>query len=316
MQSPETGVVEIIFPGADRAPAMVSEGVRERIAAHWFLAQDNSNTEQAYRRDIAMFFAWCDEFGIDTLTARRADMDAYRRYLDTGGAGRPYSKPTIGRKLSAVSSFYRHGNREFEHLVPANPADNIKRPKIGHQSTTESLDIEELRRLIDQADASSPRDSALVRMLAYTAVRISELCTAHTSDLSTYRGHRVLTVTRKGGERGLVVIPPSAAVALDKHLASRRGYLFLDRDGSSPLPRKVAAYHVTRLSRVAGIDKRITPHSLRHTFATVALDAGEDIREVQRALGHKRIETTMRYEHSRTNVDRSPAHALARVVQR
>jgi integrase len=262
-----------------------------------------------------VYFEWCDEFEIDALTARRIHLDGYRRHLESGGAGRTYAAATVYRRLSSVSSFYRYATREHDHFVAANPAENIRRPKVSTESATSGLDRDELLRLLATADASSPRDSALIRMLAYTAARITELCLARTSDLTADRGHRILCITRKAGARDRVVLPPPAAVALDRHLNDRRGYLFVCENGRDPMTRRAAAYHVQKLAALAGIGKRITPHSFRHTAATLALDAGVDLRDVQRMLGHKRVETTMRYDRSRTSVDKSPAHTLARVLE-
>jgi integrase/recombinase XerD len=81
------------------------------------------------------------------------------------------------------------------------------------------------------------------------------------------------------------------------------------------MDRRIAARRLARLVETAGIDKHITPHSMRHTAATLALDAGEDIREVQRMLGHEKMDTTLRYDRSRSAVDKSPTHTLARVVE-
>lgn len=306
---------EIVLPpiGGPRDVAVPETPLRDRIAAAWLLAQKRAHTEAAYRRDIEAFFAWCDEFDIDPLTARRVHMDGYRRYLDTGGAGRAYAPSTIGRKLSSISSFYAYAVQEFEDYVARNPMSNVERPETTDDTETAFLDLAELKRLLTAADRAGSHDAALVRMLFYSAVRVSELCSARTSDLRTVSGVLTLAVTRKGGRRDRVAIPAPAADALRVYLAGRTGGLFLVR--GQPVDRHHVARVLTRLAKAAGIDKTLTPHGLRHTAATEALNAGEDIREVQRMLGHKRIETTLRYDRSRTVVDRSPAHALARVVE-
>jgi integrase/recombinase XerD len=314
MPQDEPGIVEIITRG-NRQPAVPRARDRERIAAEWLLSQDRENTVESYRRDIATFFRWCDEFGVDTLTATRTHIRGYRRFLETGGTGRTYAPSTVARKITVVSSFYGFGLEEFEHLVTVNPVDRVRRPKIDRsESSTVGLDLDEIQRLITLADTTGPWEAALVRMLFYSGARITELCNARTTDLRTERGHRTLWVTRKGGERLRLTVSDVAAQALDRHLADRTGPLFLGR-GGAPLTRREAAYRLDKLVRRAGINKKITPHSLRHTTATLALDAGEDIREVQRMLGHKSIETTLRYDRSRTSVDRSPTHALARLVE-
>jgi integrase/recombinase XerD len=288
--------------------------VRQQIAARWLLAQERENTRAAYRRDIHDYFTWCDEFGIDTIAATSHDLRGYRRFLETGGAGRPYVATTVHRKLTSVSSFYRFATFEFDHIVSINPLTNVRRPKIANESTTVGLDLEELQRLLAVADETGPWEAAFVRMLFYSGARISEICNARTADMRTERGHRTIWVSRKGGKRFRLTVSDVAAAALDTHLAGRTGPLFLG-NGGGPLSRHEASYRLSKLVRRAQIAKTITPHSIRHTAATLALDAGEDIREVQRMLGHEKIETTLRYDRSRTSVDRSPTHALARTVE-
>lgn len=304
----------IVIGSAGSTVATVATSDRERIAADWLLDQNRENTRLAYRRDIGGYFRWCDEFDIDAITATSRHCRGYRRFLETGGAGRSYAESTVHRKLTVVSSFYKFALQEFDHLVVANPMTNVKRPKIGNESTTPGLDLAELQRLFAVADASGKWEAAFVRMLFYSGARVSELCNATTADMRTERGHRTLWVNRKGGIRTRLTVAAVAAAALDVHLAGRTGVLFSGRNGG-PLDRGEASRRLTRLVRKAGIDKKITPHSMRHTAATLALDSGADIRDVQRMLGHQKIETTLRYDRSRASVDKSPTHILALTVE-
>lgn len=285
---------------------------RELIADGWLAAAERENTRRAYQRDITEFFSWADARGsFDVLTPARVDVDRYRAHLH----GRRRAPATVARKLSAVASFYRYAVEEHEQWVPSHPMDRVRRPKVPKESTTEGLDLDEVRVLLDTANQGSTRDAALVHVLAYTGLRVSELCGARVTDLRVERGSRTLRVHRKGGDRQRIVVAEPAAMVLDRHLDGReRGPLFLGYRGD-PLTRHGAAAVLARLVAKTPIAKRITPHSLRHTAATLALDAGVDIREVQRMLGHASIETTMRYDRSRSRVDRSPAHALARLIE-
>lgn len=327
-ESPEIHIMSLMYdPGGD--PAGSPRGSlastigppdcdRDTIRVAWLIGCRRDNTRAAYKRDIAAFFAWCDEFGIDTLAATKPLLDGYRLFLESGAAGRAYAESSIARKLSTVSSYYRHAAIHFHHVMPANPMTHVERPDVANESETASLTLNEVQRLFAAADAAGDWESALVRMLFYSAARVSELCNARTSDLRTERGQRVLVVTRKAGRRGRVVIPSPAVIALDRHLAGRTGPLFLRR--GQVVTRFEVSYHLKLLTRAARIMdgaefRNITPHSLRHSAATIALDEGQDLREVQRMLGHARIETTMRYDRSRTNIDNSPAHALARAVE-
>ncbi|MDN5920046.1 MAG: tyrosine-type recombinase/integrase [Pseudonocardia sp.] len=287
-----------------------SRSLRGDITEGWLEAQLRVNTRTAYARDIAEFFDWCDRRRVDPIGARPRDLRGYRNHLTSA----VQSPSTVNRKLAAVSSWYAYGADEHEDDIPANPMSNVRRMPRANESSTVALDRDELVRLFAAADSSGLEAAALVRMLFYSGARVTELCTATTKDLREERGHRTLWVTRKGGGRLRLTVARPAADALDAHLDGRMGPLFLSRDGR-PLTRHGASRRVDRLVHAAGIRKPITPHSLRHTAATLALDEGQDIREVQRMLGHSKIETTMRYDRSRSSVDRSPTHALARALE-
>lgn len=283
------------------------------LRAKWILSFKSANTKQAYGRDFDQFRDWCDEFGFDVLGARRSTIDAYDTYLMNGGAGRVYSNASRARKLSTLSSFYRYGMEEDEDRVTRNPLGALRRPKK-QQSDTPWLDVAELQRLFAAADASGPWDAALVRMLYYSAVRVTELCTATTADLRRIDGSLTLAVIRKGDNRDRVAIGKPAADALMRHLGRRTGPLFLLR--GQPVDRNQVAYAITRIARAAGLgDKKLTPHGLRHSAATHALMDGESPVRVQQMLGHSRIETTMAYSHVASKVSESPTHRLAQIVE-
>jgi site-specific recombinase XerD len=313
---------ELVLAHADaRADVAVNEpALRDRIAASWLLAQRRDNTRDAYRRDISQFFAWCDEFDIDALTANRLMIDGFRRWLQDGSAGRHYSDATVVRKMATLSSFYDYGNLEHEHLVPGNPAARVKRPQLDPKSMTSALSRDELDRLFAAAEASGTFDEAMVKLLFYTAVRATELCTARRSDLVRDGEHRALLVTRKGGRRDKVLLPPAAGEALDRHLGDRNGQLFVDRHGQ-PINRFDVAYRLSKLVAAAGIEgKKVTPHVLRHTAATMALTGTgpdgrkADVREVREMLGHRRLETTMRYDQSARDLANAAGHVLAEIM--
>jgi len=302
--------------------AIPEPAVRDLIRAGWLLSKKSEETRAAYRRDIDAFFAWADEFGLDVLLLRRVHIDGYRQFLESGAAGRDYEPASITRKLSAVSSFYDYGLLEFEDDVSRNPAKLAGRPEVSDESSTVTPDLEQVAALLTAAEASGPFDEALVKMLLYSAVRVTELCKATTSELRMTRGKLTLGVTRKGGRKAWVVLGGDAPDALRRHLGDRRGPLFLGRGGIRPISRFDVSYALKRLTKAAGIvdpitlePMALTPHGLRHAAATLALDGGADIREVQRMLGHRRLETTMRYDRSRIDVDRSAAHVVGRVVR-
>jgi integrase/recombinase XerD len=307
---------ELVWPTTTPNPGTVvvpEPDFLTTLRGKWLLSFQSPNTRAAYARDFDAFRDWCDEFGFDVLDARRSTIDAYTTYLTNGGAGRVYSNASRARKLAALSSFYRYGMEEDEDRVTRNPLATVRRPK--HQpSDTPWLDVTELQRLFAAADAAGPRDAALVRMLYYSAVRVSELCNATTADLRRVDGTLTLAVIRKGSTRERVAIGKPAADALARHLGRRTGPLFLLR--GQPVDRNQVAYAITRIARTAGLgDKKLTPHGLRHSAATHALMDGESPVRVQQMLGHSRIETTMAYSHVASKVSESPTHRLAQIVE-
>jgi integrase/recombinase XerD len=165
-------------------------------------------------------------------------------------------------------------------LRARDPAANVRRPKVDPESRTLGLDRNELGALLVQAGLGSPRDHALIALLALNGLRISEALGADIDDLDVDRGHRTLRVVRKGGKQVTIPLAPRTARALDPYIGERAtGPIFLGA-AVGRMDRYAADRTVKRLARRAGIGKRISPHSLRHSFITAALDAGVPVRDV------------------------------------
>jgi integrase len=146
---------------------------------------------------------------------------------------------------------------------------------------------------------------ALISLLALNGLRVSEATSADIEHLGLERGHRTLTVTRKGGKVVTVPLAPRTARAIDLAIGERtEGPVFLARDGRR-LDRHGAGRVVRQVARRAGIAKPVTPHTLRHAFITAALDAGVPLRDVQEAASHADPRTTMRYDRARGSLDRA-----------
>ena len=288
------------------AVAAATPGPAERVAAA-FLLSHQGNTRSAYARDLTHFFDWCAVEGVDVLAARRVHVDAYRAHLDAAGV----APATLVRRLSAVSGFYAYALDE--ELVARNPVQRVRRPKVGDNVQSTGLSVTEAGQLLAAAHRHSPRAEVVVTLLLLCGLRVSELVGATVADLGHERGHRVLTVTRKGGRSQRMVVPPRAAAVLDRYLAGRTdGPLVatatgraLDRHAIWRLVRTLAA---DALPHLAG---SLHPHDLRHACATLALDAGATLHDVQDLLGHADPRTTRRYDRARHNLDRSPSHRLA-----
>ena len=188
-----------------------------------------------------------------------------------------------------------------------------QRPKAegGLRVADSRLGPNELGAFLVQAGLGSARDHALASLLALNGLRISEALGADIEDLDFERGHRTLKIWRKGGKRVTIPLAPRTSRALDLYLGERtNGPIFLGAHGQR-MDRHAADRTVKRLARRAGIVKRISPHSLRHSFITAALDAGVALRDVQEAASHADPRTTMRYDRGRGSLDRHATYVVA-----
>ncbi len=193
---------------------------------------------------------------------------------------------TIARKLSALSGFYDYGVHDAEVLTHS-PVASVRRPKVSDESHAIGLTAEELKRLLAAAGAHSPHSSALVSLLTFCGLRISEALGADVRDYGHDHGHRVLKVTRKGGKAARVALAPTVVRALDTYLDGRtEGPIFLSTNGHTRYGYQVAYEQLGRLCRSAGLPAGVTPHSLRHSYATESLRLGAALQDVQDALGH------------------------------
>jgi integrase/recombinase XerD len=155
---------------------------------------------------------------------------------------------------------------------------------------------------------------ALISLLALNGLRVSEATGANIEALGLERGHRTLTIVRKGGKPVVIPLAPRTARAIDLAVSERsEGPLFLGTDGLR-LDRHAAARIVQRTARKAAITKRVGPHTLRHAFITAALDAGVPLRDVQEAASHADPRTTMRYDRARVSLDRHATYIVATFI--
>jgi integrase len=172
----------------------------------------------------------------------------------------------------------------------------------------------ELGAFIAQGAASGVTDHAVACLLGLLGLRVGEACAIDIEDLAFERGHRTVTVLGKGAKLAIIPLPPRVARALDQAAGDRAtGALLLSRSGHR-LDRHGATRIVRRLAKRAGINKRISPHSLRHSFITAALDAGVPLRDVQIAARHADPRTTTRYDRARNNLDRHASYIVTAFI--
>ncbi|SCL27045.1 tyrosine-type recombinase/integrase [Micromonospora inyonensis] len=288
----------------------------------------STHTRDAYRRDVAGWLTWCAAQDIDPLRANFLHVNAYGRDLESTLAartGRPLTPATVARKLSALSSWYDFLVKL--RAIDANPVSGADRPRVDRDhSATVGLTPQEVDALLAAAQAATGptavRNRAVVALLADLGLRVGELVSLNLDDLGVERGHRSVRFVGKGGRSRRRALTPGTAYALDAYLAARAdgqgvavheltGPLLVTATGGR-LDRHSVFRLVRRLAREAGIPAwaRLSPHSLRHAFATTARAEGVPLEDVQDAMGHADPRTTRRYDRDRHNLDRDPAYVI------
>ena len=269
------------------------------------------NTVAAYRRDLIAHLSYLDEQGVGFPTEVDEDVIvAYMEHLRSQGL----RQTSIARKQSALRRFYRYLTREG--YLSSDPTRLVRTPRrTAHFSG--ALSFKETTRLLDivMSQDDSPlhlRDKAIIELLYATGLRISELLGLRPGDLNLSLGY--LRTMGKGNKERLVPFHQAAGARVEEYLERGRPellkgrqseYLFLNRSGK-PLSRMGFWKVLRKYALAAGIRAQLSPHTLRHSFATHLLEAGTDLRLLQEMLGHASISTTEIYTH----VDQRRMHDL------
>jgi integrase/recombinase XerC len=279
---------------------------------HYLSVEKNASphTCRCYRRDLEGF----DDFlrnsrmylsSTGGIEIEKVDRMAIRKYLSF--LHRKNRKSSIARKISTLRSFYKYLVRE--QVIPSNPAKSVSTPKVEKILPT-TLTVDEAFRLMESpqtiserssegSKAKALRDRAILELLYSSGLRVSELVGLNSNQLDLDLG--IVKVMGKGRKERIVPVGAKASEALAAYL-NERGILgrdepiFVNFFGGRLTARSVGRL-MKRYSRHSGIFRKVSPHSLRHTFATHLLDAGADIREIQEMLGHSSLSTTQRYTH-------------------
>ncbi|MBK8332793.1 MAG: tyrosine-type recombinase/integrase [Acidimicrobiaceae bacterium] len=280
----------------------------EALALTGFLAGYSGLTREAYALDLRLYAAWVTTAGMRLFEVRRAHIEAFARDMEAHGRARA----TIARRLGTIVCFYRYA--EQEGLIEHSPAVHVRRPKMDYESHAIGLDRNEIGAMLVAAGLAGARDHALISLLALNGLRVSEAIGARIEGLALERGHRTLTVLRKGGKTVTMPLAPRTARAIDLVIGERfEGTILYGNDGGQ-LDRHAAARIVRRIAKAAGINKHIGPHTLRHGFITAALDAGVPLRDVQEAASHADPRTTMRYDRARVSLDRHATYIVSTFI--
>ena len=278
------------------APDNSSQLIDNFIDLIWLEKGLSTNTLSAYRQDLTSFNKWLGDTKIKSVS--KADLLDYLSFRFNEG----YNSRSTARALSSLRAFYNYLTNEYN--LQENPTAKIDSPKLGH-SLPKVLSEEDVELLIKTPDTSSPiglRDRAMLELLYACGLRVSELINLDLLSLNTRQG--IVRVMGKGEKERLVPLGEEALSWLNKYLEegrdllckkdNRDSALFLSKRGKS-MTRQTFWYRIKEYAIQSGVDKAISPHTLRHAFATHLLNHGADLRTVQLLLGHTSLSTTQIY---------------------
>ncbi|MCW2904980.1 MAG: integrase [Streptosporangiaceae bacterium] len=314
------GPCPLTGPAPARTPRALAELMRdhgvpaaalEKTAA-WLSGErrQSAATQAGYIRDVSWWLSYAAGRGLDLADVDPAEADLYAAALRAAGL----ADSTRARRLSAVSSWYAYLTRS--RLAARNPfGEGMERPSVPQTSETRGLSEDELERMLAYTGArESARTHALLALMVATGCRVSSVTRTTLASMGRDRGHAVIDLPVKGGNTKRFVLPPFATDAVDRYLAERAGGdgpLFATRTGK-PIDQPYVFRLVRRVAAAAAIADadKLSPHSLRHSVATMLLDRGHPLHVVQDFLGHADPRTTRRYDRARESLDRSPAYDL------
>lgn len=260
----------------------------------------STHTVTNYRLDLEHLAGWLSERGLaDWSKVRRQDMRAWVAWMH----GEGYASTSIARKLSAARALYRYLVREG--MAAETPLLLVPTPRQ-RRTLPGVLSIDEVERLLEAPDGHSPlglRDRCMFEVLYATGLRLSELLSLTTNSVQWQA--RNIRVTGKGNKERIVLLGDLAVDALERYVHESRPLLLAGRQSEALFlshigrPLSVRGFHAILQGhlRAAGIDRHVTPHTLRHSFATHLLEGGADLRSVQELLGHANVSTTQVYTH-------------------
>jgi site-specific recombinase XerD len=250
----------------------------------------SQNTSRVYRYDLEMFFQY---IGVPPQQVQSHHIRMFLAHLKND---RDYSNAALRRKLACLRSFFRFLVQEEKVLV--DPTIGISTPKLG-QRLPRTISSEEVNRLLWAArnsEKNSSRTHTILQVLYSTGARVSELCDMDIGDIDFAEGS--IRVRGKGDKERIVLLTVPAMNAIIEYLQFRpaEGPLFLNRRGQRLSPLTVQRT-VREAAQRAGVTSKVTPHALRHSFATHMLERGADVRVLQELLGHSNLSTTQIYTH-------------------
>ncbi len=280
-------------------PALEHPLIDQFLDALWLEKGLSDNTRDAYRSDLALFNGWLQEQGVALPAAgRELILDHLAWRLDQS-----YKPRSTARFLSGVRGFYRYLLRE--KLIEIDPTLQVDMPQLG-RPLPKSLSEDDVEALLQAPDLSEPigqRDRAMLEVLYACGLRVTELVSLTLDQVNLRQG--VLRVMGKGSKERLVPMGEEAVVWIERYRRDGRNEMLGGRPSDVLFPslrgeqmtRQTFWHRIKHQAQVAGISKSLSPHTLRHAFATHLLNHGADLRVVQMLLGHSDLSTTQIYTH-------------------
>jgi integrase/recombinase XerD len=267
----------------------------------------SKNTEEAYRNDLSQLKTF-----IEKEASKHNEMPSWERFDRQGMLSymldlkeRQVASTTLARKIAATKSFFKH--LTDEHIIQTNPTENIASLKVG-RALPKPISVTQARRLLEEpAKENTPeakRDKAMLELLYASGMRVSELVGLNISDIDISGGF--VRCFGKGNKERMIPIYPRATQSIEQYLKEGRPQIAGHKPEGQALFLNVRGERLTRQGlwqilkayvKAAGIEVEVTPHTLRHSFATHMLNGGADLRMVQELLGHANISTTQVYTH-------------------
>lgn len=273
--------------------------IAEYLDALWMEKGLSDNTQESYRRDLAQFAVWLNQQGQQLISA---DVALIQDYLDKR-LQQKLSSRTSARFLSCVRGFYRYLLRE--NRISENPVALVDNPKLSRPlpKSLSETDVEALLAAPDLSDPIGLRDRTMLEVLYACGLRVTELVELTMPQINLRQN--VVRVMGKGSKERLIPMGEEAAAWLVRYLREARPVLLnnmpdevvFPSNRAQPMTRQTFWYRIKYWATVAGIKKELSPHTLRHAFATHLLNHGADLRVVQLLLGHSDLSTTQIYTH-------------------